>query len=94
MSALRKLMPLAASLLILPLAACETPTTGLTDAKRVAETIGHVRPSKHDTCDTQQQIAAQSSRIDSIATNKEVVYKPEPCPNPQRVASTQPEKQR
>lgn len=78
---------LAASLLTLALPACAIPTTGLTDAKAVAETIGHVRPSKKDTCDTQQQIAAQSSRIDSIATNKEVVYKPEPCPNPQRVAS-------
>lgn len=87
----QKLMRLAASLLTLPLAGCETPTTG-TDAKKVAETIGHVRPSKKDTCETQQQVAAQSSRIDSIAANKEVVYKAE-C-NPQRVASSQPETKR
>lgn len=83
----RKLMRLAASLLILPLAACETPTTG-TDAKKVAEAIGHVRPSKRDTCETQAQIAAQSSRIDSIAANKEIVYKPEPCKPAPQVAST------
>lgn len=87
MSAFRKLTQLVASLLILPLAACETHTTGLTDAKRVAETIGHVRPSKRDTCETQAQIAAQSSRIDSIAANKEIVYKPEPCKPAPQVAS-------
>lgn len=87
MNALRKQMPLAASLLILALPACGTPTTGLTDAKAVAETIGHVRPSKRDTCETQAQIAAQSSRIDSIAANKEIVYKPEPCKPAPQVAS-------
>ncbi len=83
---------LAASLLILTLPACAIPTTGLTDAKAVAETIGHVRPSKRDTCETQQQVAAQSSRIDSIVSNKEVVYKPEPCKAPAVVASAPPPK--
>lgn len=86
MSASLKPIRLAASLLILPLAACETPTTA-TDAKRIAESIGHVRPSKRDTCETQAQIAAQSSRIDSIAANKEIVYKPEPCKAAPQVAS-------
>lgn len=67
---------LAASLLILTLAACATPTTG-TDASKVASAIGHVKPSKQDTCETQKQVAAQSSRIDknTIVKNKEVVYK-------------------
>lgn len=73
-------MRLAASLLILPLAGCETPTTG-TDAAKVATAIGHVRPSKRDTCETQRQIAAQSSRIDSIIANKETVYKAD-CQDP------------
>lgn len=91
MSASLKPIRLAASLLILPLAACETPTTA-TDAKRIAESIGHVRPSKRDTCETQQQVAAQSSRIDSIVSNKEVVYKPEPCKAPAVVASAPPPK--
>ncbi len=37
--------------------------------------IGHVKPSRRDTCETQKAIAEQSSRIDSIIANKEVVYK-------------------
>lgn len=51
----------------------------MTDGKSVAEQIGHIQPSSGDTCKTQQAIAAQSSRIDSIVQNKEVVYKPDPC---------------
>lgn len=57
-----------------------------TDAVKVAEGIGHVAPSKSDTCETQRALAAQSSRIDTIVQGKEVVYKAD-C-NPQRVAST------
>jgi ABC-type Fe3+-hydroxamate transport system substrate-binding protein len=74
MNPFRKLVAPAASLLILTLAACATPTTG-TDASKVASAIGHVKPSKQDTCETQKQVAAQSSRIDTIVKNKEVVYK-------------------
>ena len=88
MSAYPKPSGLAASLLILLLPGCATPIIG-TDAKKVAEAIGHVRPSKRDTCETQQQAAEQSSKIDSIIRNAEVVYKAD-C-TPQRVASTQPE---
>lgn len=77
-------MPLAASLLLV--AGCGTPITA-TDAVKVAESIGHVRPSKADTCETQKAVAAQSSRIDTIVQGKEVVYKAD-CQEPQRVAST------
>jgi len=42
---------------------------------KVADAIGHIKPSRQDTCETQQQAAAQSSRIDTIKTGKEVVYK-------------------
>lgn len=58
--------------------ACSTPTT-LTDASAVAGAIGHVRPSKGDSCATQAAVAAQSSRIDTIIKGKETVYKPAPC---------------
>jgi hypothetical protein len=51
----------------------------VTDGKSVAEQIGHVPPSPRDTCETQKALAAQSSRIDSIIQNKEVVYKAKPC---------------
>jgi exo-beta-1,3-glucanase (GH17 family) len=33
-------------------------------------------PSKNDTCQTQIQIAAQSSKIDTLITGKEVAYRP------------------
>jgi hypothetical protein len=56
---------------------------------KVAESIGHVAPSKADTCETQKALAAQSSRIDTIVSGKEVVYKAD-CPIPQRVASKTP----
>jgi hypothetical protein len=74
MMPLRKLPALATSLLTLNLAACSTPTTA-TDAKKVASAIGHIEPSKQDTCETQKQIAAQSSKLDTIIKGKEVVYK-------------------
>lgn len=74
---------LLASLSILPLQACAILTTARTDgsveAAHIANRIGHVKPSSRDTCETQADLAAQSSRIDSIATGKEVVYKPAPC---------------
>ena len=65
---------LAASLLTLNLAACAAHTTG-TDAAKIASAIGHVEASKDDTCETQQQLAKQSSKIDTIIKGKEVVYK-------------------
>lgn len=82
----RKLMPLAASLLLA--AGCGTPITAQTDAVKIAEKIGHIAPSRSDTCETQKAIAAQSSRIDTIVQGKEVVYKAECKDNPQRVVST------
>ena len=74
----RKQLPLAVSLLTLPLAGCSTLISENripADAKVTAEAIGHVRPSRRDTCETRQQIAAQSSRLDTIIQGKEVVYK-------------------
>lgn len=68
------LKPLALALSLLPVAACSTPMSG-TDAVKVADAIGHITPSKNDTCETRKQAAAQSSRIDTIKTGKEVVYK-------------------
>lgn len=71
-------MRFRALILLLPslplVAACSTNTTA-TDAVKVAQTIGHVRVSKADTCETQKQAAAQSSKIDTIITGKETVYK-------------------
>lgn len=69
-----KLMLPPLSLLILLLPACGTRITE-TEAAKTASAIGHVRPSKADTCDTQEQIAAQSSRIDTTISGKETVYK-------------------
>lgn len=74
MKPFRMQLALATSLLTLSLAACSTNTTG-TDAKKIAEAIGHIEPSKKDTCDTQKQIAEQSSKIDTIRKGQEVVYK-------------------
>lgn len=74
----RELRLLAASLLILGLSGCSTLTSETkipAEAKVTAEAIGHIRPSRRDTCETRQQIAAQSSRIDTIIQGKEVVYK-------------------
>lgn len=81
-----KLMLPAASLLLV--AGCGTPTIVQTDAVKVAEKIGHVAPSKSDTCETQKAIAAQSSRIDTIIKGTEVVYKADCQTAPQRVASS------
>lgn len=72
------LMPLA-GLLTLPLAACGTPTTATSlSGAAVATAIGHIRPSQRDTCDTQRQIAAQSSKIAEFQTGKAATYKAAP----------------
>lgn len=66
---------------------CSSITTNI-DSTKVAAVIGHIEPSKKDTCATQVQIAAQSSRIDTIIKGTETIYKapclvdkkPEPVP--------------
>jgi hypothetical protein len=60
------------------MAGCAQNTTA-TDAAKVASSIGHIEPSHKDTCDTQRQVAAQSSRIDTIITGTETVYKAPQC---------------
>jgi hypothetical protein len=85
LSSSKKLPMLGASLLILLLPACATQTTVPTEAKKVADAIGHVRPSAADTCETQNQVAAQSSRIETISTGKEVVFKAD-CKPPTKPA--------
>jgi len=76
MQALRKrLQRLLLGLSILPLAACETPSTAPTSAAAIAASIGHIRPSVRDTCETQQQVAAQSSKISTIIDGKQTVLK-------------------
>lgn len=68
------------SLLILPLAGCSILTTEKTEpalsAAAVATAIGHIRPSARDTCETQVQVAEQSTKIATLQTGKETVYKP------------------
>jgi len=72
----RKLIvPVSAALMV---GGCSTLITA-TDAVKVAEAIGHIKPSPRDTCETQKMAAEQSSRIDSIIQDKEVVYKAPPC---------------
>ncbi len=69
-------------------------------AAAIASAVGHVRPSKADTCETQVQVAAQSSRIATLQTGKETVYKPDakcsgaaiaaggpPKPSPKKVSA-------
>ncbi len=68
-------------------AGCSTPTIGLTSASKTAETIGHIKPSPKDTCETQRQVAAQSSRIDSIVKGAETVYKAACEPNASAAAA-------
>lgn len=75
-TSLAKLTLPVASLLMMPLQGCATQTT-VTEARKTAEAIGHVKPSKADTCDTQRQVAAQSSKIDTLITGTETVYKPD-----------------
>lgn len=49
----------------------------MTEAAKTATAIGHVAPSRVDTCETQRALAAQSSRIETIKSGKEVVYQPD-----------------
>jgi len=51
----------------------------VTDAKQVAEGIGEITPSRHDTCETKRQVAAQSSRIRTISEGREVVVAAPKC---------------
>lgn len=69
------------------LAGCSTPTT-VTEAGATARTIGHIKPSPRDTCETQRQVAAQSSRIDTIVAGKETVYRAKPCEEAKPEAKT------
>lgn len=71
-----RLIVLAISLL--PVAGCKTSDTA-TDAAKVAAAIGTIEPSRNDTCGTLRQIAAQTSRIKTIETGKEVVVKAPNC---------------
>jgi hypothetical protein len=71
----RKPLLLLLGLSILLLAGCSTPDTAPTSAAAIAQSIGHIRPSRRDTCETQQQVAAQSSKLDTITSGKETVYK-------------------
>lgn len=60
------------------LSGCGTSYTA-SDAKKVADAIGHIKPSRADTCETQKQVAEQSSKIETIKQGREVVYKAPPC---------------
>jgi hypothetical protein len=82
---------------MLLLAACGTPTPGVT-SKGALDAFKPIASSPKDTCQTQEEIAEHNSRYDTIKTGKEVVYKA-PCrvdppkPEPQRVASSSPKSQ-
>lgn len=86
-------MRLLPSLAILGLAGCSTPTIatgGVSEAAKVAKSIGHVSPHVDDTCETQIQLAQQSSRIDTLIEGREKVYKPHPCGKPKAPAKVEP----
>lgn len=70
------------------LAGCSTLTPGVTSAG-AADAFKPIAASPRDTCETQRQIAEHNSRLDTIKSGKEIVYKAH-CDNPQRVASTRP----
>jgi hypothetical protein len=61
----------------LPLAACGTPTLGLSNGGALAA-FRPIEGSPRDTCDTQRAVAEHNSRYDSIKNGKSVVYKA-PC---------------
>jgi hypothetical protein len=65
---------LLASLPILTLQGCATPTFVLTSLG-AADAFRPIKASKRDTCATQRQIAAHNSVYDTIRSGKEVVYK-------------------
>lgn len=71
-----RLIPLAISLALV--GGCSNSPTG-TDAKKLADAIGTISPSRNDTCETLRQIAEQTSRIETIKQGKETVYKAPPC---------------
>lgn len=84
----RRATPLAAGLLILPLAACAIPTPELTKAGAL-EAFKPIPASPRDTCDTQKAVAAHNSAYDSLKTGKDVTYKA-PCQvDKPRIASAQ-----
>lgn len=85
----RALRLLLISLSVVGLAGCSTPTT-VTEASSTARTIGHIKPSAEDTCETQRQVAAQSSRIDTIIAGDERVYRPKPCKSKDGLAPANP----
>ena len=80
---LRLTVPLAS--LAITLAGCSTLTPGVTSLG-AAEAFKPIASSPKDTCETQRQIAEHNSRLDTIKTGKEVVYKAH-CENAPRVAS-------
>lgn len=71
---LRKLSALLAILATLPLAACATPTFGLS-SEGALSAFRPIRASTSDTCETQRQIAEHNSAYDTIKNGKETVYK-------------------
>lgn len=72
--------------LCLALAGCETLTPALTSAG-AADAFKPISASPADTCETQRQVAEHNSRLDTIKTGKETVYRAH-CDQPQRVASS------
>ncbi len=70
-----KLLVSLAGAIVLGGCASGAGLSSLTTAAETASSIGHIKPSKADTCETQKQVAAQSSKIDTIVTGKETVYK-------------------
>ena len=78
----RKLKMWAASLVILPLAACSTPTIPLTETG-LLEALPPIR--YHDYCSAQKGIAEHNSRWETLRDKKPVVYKA-PCEVEPKVA--------
>ncbi len=71
---------LLSNLLILSLPGCAYLTNETkipANVAEVAKEIGHIRTSRRDTCETRQQVASQSSKIDTLITGKVVAYKVE-----------------
>lgn len=74
----RKLALPLSCLLTLGLPGCASLTSEIkvpANVAEVAKEIGHIRTSRHDTCETRQQVARQSSTIDTLITGKVVAYK-------------------
>jgi hypothetical protein len=62
-------------LVVLPLAACASPTHTLVTKKVALEAFEPIRASNKDTCETRRQIAAHNSAYDTLKTSKLTVYK-------------------